>query len=138
MAPDGLITYPSNHGPKETMDRLAYAVAEHGMNVMARIDHAAAAEKVELSLRPTEVLIFGNPRGGTPLMQTAQTIGIDLPLKALVWQDEAGRTWLSYNDPAWMAQRHRVEPSTSTAVAAMAFVLSAAAQKATAKDTLIA
>lgn len=138
MTPDGLITYSSNHGPKETTDRLAAAVAEHGMSVMARIDHAAAAEKVGLTLRPTEVLIFGNPRGGTPLMQAAQTIGLDLPLKALVWQDEAGKTWLSYNDPAWLARRHHVEPRASSAVAAMIAALSAVAQKATAADTLIA
>src|SRR5262252_9120037 len=101
MTPEGMATRPSNHGPKETMDRLAAAVAARGMSVMARIDHAAAAAKVGLTLRPTEVLIFGNPRGGTPLMQSVQTIGIDLPLKALVWQDETGKTWLAYNDPTW-------------------------------------
>src|SRR5262245_53751821 len=95
--PEGLITRPSNYGPRETMDRLAAAVADHGMKVMARIDHAAAAAEVGLVLRPTEVLIFGNPRGGTPLMQAVQTMGIDLPLKALVWEDEDGQTWLSYN-----------------------------------------
>ena len=76
------------------------------MTILARIDHAAAAANVGMALRPTEVLIFGNPLAGTPLMQAAQTIGIDLPLKALVWQDDAGKTWLAYNDPTWLARRH--------------------------------
>jgi uncharacterized protein (DUF302 family) len=105
---------------------------------MARIDHAAAAEEVGLVLRPTEVLIFGNPRGGTPLMQAVQTMGIDLPLKALVWEDEAGQTWLSYNDPAWLARRHGVGSLVGSALAAMSAVLSAVADKATAAGTLVA
>lgn len=102
----GLTTIRSSHGPQETMDRLEAAVKAKGMTVFARIDHAAGASAVGLSLHPTEVLIFGNAKGGTPLMQSVQTIGIDLPLKALVWQDASGDTWLSYNDPAWLAQRH--------------------------------
>ena len=106
MAAQGLTTIKSSHGPQETMNRLEAAVKAKGMTVFARIDHAAGASAVGLSLRPTEVLIFGNARGGTPLMQLVQTIGIDLPLKALVWQDASGDTWLSYNDPAWLAQRH--------------------------------
>ena len=106
MAAQGLTTIKSSHGPQETMNRLEAAVKAKGMTVFARIDHAAGASAVGLSLQPTEVLIFGNARGGTPLMQSVQTIGIDLPLKALVWQDASGDTWLSYNDPAWLAQRH--------------------------------
>ena len=106
MAADGLTTIPSSYGPKDTMDRLEAEVKAKGMMVFARIDHAAGAAAVGLSLQPTEVLIFGNAKGGTPLMQSAQTIGIDLPLKALVWQDDSGKTWLSYNDPAWLAKRH--------------------------------
>jgi uncharacterized protein (DUF302 family) len=85
MTPDGLVTFLSSFGPKETMDRLAAAVANRGVTILARIDHAAAAAEVGLALRPTEVLVFGNPRAGTPLMEATQTIGIDLPLKALVW-----------------------------------------------------
>jgi uncharacterized protein (DUF302 family) len=81
-------------------------VRGRGMTVFAHIDHAAGAAAAGLSLRPTEVLIFGNAKGGTPLMQAVQTIGIDLPLKALVWQDASGVTFLSYNDPAWLAKRH--------------------------------
>ena len=108
MTSNGLVTCISSFGPKETMDRLATAVASRGISIMARIDHAAAATAIGMELRPTEVLIFGNPRAGTPLMQAAQTIRIDLPLKALVWQDEGGTTWLAYNDPRWLAQRHSV------------------------------
>ena len=106
MTPDGLVTFLSSFGPKETMDRLAAAVANRGVTILARIDHAAAAAEVGLALRPTEVLIFGNPRAGTPLMEATQRIGIDLPLKGLVWQDEEGETRLAYNDPKWLARRH--------------------------------
>ena len=95
MAAEGLMTRPSSHGPKETMNRLEAAVKTKGMTVFARIDHAAGAAEVGLLLRPTELLIFGNAKGGTPLMQAIQTIGIDLPLKALVWQDATGKTWLT-------------------------------------------
>ena len=105
---EGLTTIPSRFGPKETMDRLATEIQAKGMKVFARIDHAAGAAEVGLTLRPTELIIFGNARGGTPLMQSAQTVGIDLPLKALVWEDAAGATWLSYNEPRWIAQRHGV------------------------------
>ena len=103
---EGLTTVPSNFGPKETMDRLETEIRTKGLEVFARIDHVAGAAEVGLNLRPTELIIFGNARGGTPLMQSAQTIGIDLPLKALVWQDAAGNTWISYNEPCWVAQRH--------------------------------
>jgi uncharacterized protein (DUF302 family) len=103
---DGLATVQSAHGPKETMDRLAAAVTSRGITILARIDHAAAAAAVGMTLRPTELLIFGNPKAGTPLMQADQTIGIDLPLKLLVWQDEEGATWIGYNDPEWLATRH--------------------------------
>jgi uncharacterized protein (DUF302 family) len=103
MAVDGLTTIRSSHGPKDTMNRLEAVVKAKGLTVFARIDHAAGAAEVGLPLRPTELLIFGNAKGGTPLMQSAQTIGIDLPLKALVWQDASGNTWLSYNDPDWLA-----------------------------------
>ena len=88
------------------MDRLETEIRAHGMDVFARIDHAAGAAKVGLTLRPTELIIFRNARGGTPLMQSVQTVGIDLPLKALVWQGAANKTWISYNGPSWIAQRH--------------------------------
>jgi uncharacterized protein (DUF302 family) len=113
------------------MDRLETAVKAKGLTVFARIDHAAGAAAVGLSLRPTELLIFGNAKGGTPLMQSAQTTGIDLPLKALVWQDAAGKTWLSYNDPSWLAKRHGLGHETEPAVSAMAAALAATAKAAT-------
>lgn len=131
MPADGLITVSSSHGPKETMDRLAAEIAARGMTVFARIDHTAGAADVGLSLRPTELLIFGNAKGGTPLMQADQTIGIDLPLKALVWEDAAGKTWLSYNDPAWLAKRHGLGAEVNLMVNALATVLGAVAAKAT-------
>jgi uncharacterized protein (DUF302 family) len=102
------------------------------MIVFARIDHAAGAAQVALALRPTEVLIFGSPKGGTPLMQSVQTIGIDLPLKALVWQDAAGATWLSYNDPTWLAKRHGAGREAEAAVGAIAGALQAVTKAATA------
>jgi uncharacterized protein (DUF302 family) len=105
---EGLTTVPSHFAPKETIDRLETEISERGMKVFARIDHAAGAAEIGLTLRPTELIIFGNARGGTPLMQPNQTVGIDLPLKALVWQDAAGKTLISYNEPSWIAQRHGV------------------------------
>ena len=132
MTADGLITRTSKFGPKETMDRLAAAVTSRGISIMARIDHAAAAAAAGMELRPTEVLIFGNPQAGTPLMQAVQTIGIDLPLKALVWQDEAGITWLACNDPQWLAQRHGLGAGLDRTLHAMADALAAVAREATA------
>src|SRR6201993_2366453 len=105
---EGLTSVRSNFGPKETMDRLEAEIRAQRMTVFARIDHAGGAALVGLQLAPTELIIFGNARGGTPLMQSVQTVGIDLPLKALVWEDAAGKTWLSYNEPSWIAQRHNV------------------------------
>lgn len=105
-AADGLIELKSPLATKATMDRLEDLVKQRGLIVFARIDHAAGAAKINKSLRATELLIFGNPQGGTPLMECAQTAGIDLPLKALVWEDSAGQVWLGYNDPAYLAVRH--------------------------------
>ncbi len=105
-AADGMIAVKSAHGAKATMDKLEAVVKERGLNVFARIDHAAGASKIGKALRPTEVIIFGNPQGGTPFLECAQSVGIDLPLKALVWEDASGQVWLGYNDPAYLAQRH--------------------------------
>lgn len=131
MTAPGLTTIRSSYGPQDTMDRLEAAVKAKGMTVFARIDHAAGATAVGLSLPPTEVLIFGNAKGGTPLMQAIQTIGIDLPLKALVWQDTSAVTWLSYNDPAWLAKRHELGGETEAALRNMAAALDAVAKTAT-------
>ena len=105
---EGLTSIRSSFGPKETAERLRNEIRARGMIIFARIDHAAGATSVGLSLPPTELIIFGNARGGTPLMQFAQTVGIDLPLKALVWEDSHGTTWISYNEPSWIAQRHQL------------------------------
>lgn len=131
MAADGLTTIPSSHGPKDTMNRLEAEVKAKGMTVFARIDHAAGAAAVGLSLRPTELLIFGNAKGGTPLMQSNPTVGIDLPLKALVWEDASGTTWLSYNDPSWLAKRHGLGRDVEAAVSATAAALNAVTKTAT-------
>jgi uncharacterized protein (DUF302 family) len=132
MAVEGLMTLRSSGGPAETMNRLEAAVKAKGLTVFARIDHAAGAAEVGLTLRPTAVLIFGNAKGGTPLMESAQTIGIDLPLKALVWQEASGVTWISYNDPAWLAKRHSLSHETDAAVSALAAALAALAKAAAA------
>jgi uncharacterized protein (DUF302 family) len=131
MAADGLITLRSNYAPKETMNRLETEVKAKGLTVFARIDHAAGAADVGLSLRPTDLLIFGNAKGGTPLMQSVQTIGIDLPLKMLIWQDEAGDTWLSYNDPNWIAKRHGADRNVEATITALTGALHALAKAAT-------
>lgn len=113
------------------MNRFEAEVRARGMTVFAHIDYAAGAAAVGLSLRPTELLIFGNPKTGTPLMESAQTLGIDLPLKALVWQDASGTPWLSYNDPAFLARRHGLDGADNTTVNAIAAALKAIASKAT-------
>ena len=105
-AADGLVMLKSPLPPKATLDKFESIAKERGLTVFARIDHAAGAAKVGKSLRPTELLIFGNPQGGTPLMECAQSAGIDLPLKALAWEDAQGQSWLGYNDPAYLAKRH--------------------------------
>jgi uncharacterized protein (DUF302 family) len=135
MSIEGLTVVASSYPPKETMDRFAAAATAKGMTVFARIDHAAGAAAVGLALRATELLIFGNAKGGTPLMQAEQTIGIDLPLKALVYQDAAGAVWLAYNDPAWLAHRHGLGPEVAQTIKAMTAALAALAASATSRDT---
>ena len=103
-----LVTLPSAHGADETVVRLKSLLSKKGIQVFADIDHAAGAQKVGLSLRPTRLLVFGNPQAGTPLMQSQQTIGLDLPLRILVWEDEAGKVWLAYHSPECLAQRHDI------------------------------
>jgi uncharacterized protein (DUF302 family) len=105
-AADGVIAVKSPYDAKETMNRFEDLATQRGLTVFARIDHAAGAARVGKTLRPTEVLIFGNPQGGTPLMECAQSAGMDLPLKALVWEDESKQIWLGYNDAAYIVKRH--------------------------------
>jgi uncharacterized protein (DUF302 family) len=108
LAADGMVMKASAFSVAETIDRLEKVARERDFVVVARIDHAAAAAKAGLELRPAVLLIFGNPKGGTPLMQSGPSIGLDLPLKALAWEDATGRVWLAYNEPQWLAQRHGV------------------------------
>lgn len=133
-AQDGVTTIQSRFGPKETMKRLEAAVKAKGFTVFAHVDHSAEATRVNLSLPPTDLLIFGNPKGGTLLMRSNQTIGIDLPLKALVWQDEKGITRLSYNDPQWIVRRHGGAPGTEDAVAGISGALKMLAADATSAE----
>jgi uncharacterized protein (DUF302 family) len=105
QAGEGIISKPSVYPVAETLEKLQGLLREKGITVFALIDHSGEAEKVGLKMRPTQLLIFGNPKGGTPIMVAAPTAAIDLPLKALAWQDEAGKVWLSYNDPAYLKGR---------------------------------
>jgi uncharacterized protein (DUF302 family) len=125
MTEAGLVSVRSHHPVKATIDRLEAALTAAGITVFARIDHAAGAASVAMPLRPTELLIFGNPRAGTPLMQATQTTGLDLPLKVLAWEDAGGAVWVTYNDPAWLARRHGL----GREVAATAEALAAASAK---------
>ena len=109
-AQNGLIHLSSKYSVEETLQRLEALVQERSLTIFARIDHSGEAVKVGLSMRPTKLLIFGSPKGGTPLMQTAPSIAIDLPLKALIWEDADGKAWLTYNDPAYLQHRHNVPP----------------------------
>ncbi len=119
----GLATIATSHTVSETVDRLEKALKAREITVFARIDHAAGAASVAMPLRPTELLIFGSPRGGTPLMQSNQTVGIDLPLKILVWQDSGGQVWLTYTDPIWFARRHHLSSAMDANVGALRLLL---------------
>jgi len=123
MAEDGLVSIASKYSVKDSLDRLEADLKAKNITVFARVDHAAGAASVAMPLRPTEVLIFGNPKAGTPLMQANQTIGIDLPLKILGWQDAEDKVWLTYNDPSWLARRHHLGANTDANVNALAMLL---------------
>lgn len=107
-AHNGVVNVASNHSVSETIDRLESLAKSKGLTVFARIDFSGDAAKAGLSMPPTQMLIFGNPKAGTPLMLTAPSVAIDLPLKALAWQDGGGRVWLSYNAPEYLKRRHGV------------------------------
>ena len=108
-AGSGLVNVKSSHSVNETADRLDQILKTKGMKVFIRIDHSAGAKGVGIALRPTQLLVFGNPKVGAPLMQCSQSIAIDLPQKALIWEDESGAVWLTYNDPETLAARHGIE-----------------------------
>lgn len=134
MPGNGLITLASAHDVATTLDRLTAALDAKGVTIFARIDHAAGATRAGLPLRPTTLVIFGNPAAGTPLMQAAQTTGIDLPLKVLVWQGVDGATHLSYNDPVWIAARHGLGSEAQQVVGALSAAIAAFARQATSAD----
>jgi uncharacterized protein (DUF302 family) len=120
VSAEGLSTVRSAWSVPDTIARIEAAVVARGAQVFARIDHAGGAAQVGLALRPTMLLIFGHPKGGTPLMQAQQTAGLDLPLRALAWEDAQGRVWLTYNAIPWLARRHGLGPETDAAVSALA------------------
>ena len=104
----GIVDLPSPYSVPETLARLQSILKENGVTVFALVDHSGEAAKVGLEMRPTQLLIFGNPKGGTPLMVASPSVAIDLPLKALAWQDAQGKVWLSYNAPEYLQQRHGI------------------------------
>ena len=124
---NGVVALKSPHSASETMNRLEAQVKQRGLVVLARVDHAAAAARAGRTLRPTELLIFGNPQAGTPLMECVQTAGIDLPMKALVWVDVQQQVWLGYNDPEWLVLRHTATrcPAAKTVADALAGIAEA-------------
>ena len=130
MPNDGLISVESKHSFKDTIDRLEAALVAKGITVFARIDHAAGAASVNMPLRPTVVLIFGNPKSGTPLMQIKQIIGLDLPLKVLGWQDSVGKVWLSYSDPEWLTRRYEISADAKPVVDTLTRVLTSITEAA--------
>lgn len=110
MQVPGFVQIASRYSVGETVDRLKTALPAKGLQVFALVDHSGEAEKAGLRMRPTKLLIFGSPKGGTPLMVAAPSLAIDLPLKALVWEDEDGKVWLACNSPEYLQQRHGVPP----------------------------
>ena len=107
----GIIDKPSNHSVDQTVDRLKNILRAKGVALFALVDHSGEAEKVGMKMRPTKLLIFGNPKAGTPLMLTAPSIAIDLPLRILIWEDAQGKVWASYNSPAYLQERHGLPPA---------------------------
>jgi uncharacterized protein (DUF302 family) len=108
MPENGLLQAASPYTVDETVNRLESILAERGVRMFALIDHSGEAAKIGMKMRPTKLVIFGSPKGGTPVMVAAPTLAIDLPLKALVWEDEGGKVWVSYNSPEYLQQRHGV------------------------------
>ena len=129
----GLISVKSNHSVKVTLDRLEAVLKKKGITIVTRWSHDAGAKKVGIPLRPTELLLFGNPKLGSHMFTSDQTAGIDLPMKALAWEDEKGQVWLSYNDPQYIADRHGIK-NRPEIVKKMTGALGKLTGKATSKD----
>jgi uncharacterized protein (DUF302 family) len=136
MPQESFITIPSKHSVPETIDRLAKIAESKGLRIFARIDHGKGAAEVGLPLRPTQLLLFGHPKGGTPLMQDRQTAGLDLPLKALAWEDEKGQVWLSYYSGSMIAAQHGLSATSKVAVEAIDKGMSLLCGMATSEDTI--
>lgn len=129
-APDsapGMVSVPSHHNVAASLDKLTQIAQSRGLTIFARINHSGDAQKAGLSLRPTQLLILGAAKAGTPLMQARQSTALDLPLKVLAWEDAQGHTWLSYNDPAWLQQRHQFPVTLQSNIAPLAKLVEAAA-----------
>jgi uncharacterized protein (DUF302 family) len=124
----GIIDKPSNHSVEQTVDRLKNILQSKGVTLFALIDHSGEAEKVGMKMRPTKLLIFGNPKAGTPLMLAAPSVAIDLPLKILIWEDAQGKVWLSYNNPEYLQERHGLRPELLPNVAVVETLASKAAE----------
>lgn len=131
MSKEGLTSVESKFSPAETAERLEVELKARNLTVLGRVDHAAAAKAVDMELRPTKLIFFGNPKGGTPLFQIDQTMGIDLPHRALIWQDANGKTWFSYNEPKYLAERHGLGEASDRIITAMTGALGEIAKKIT-------
>ncbi len=130
MSPEGIIILPSSYSVHETIDRLVSGATSKGLLVFARIDHAKNAREAGLELPPMELLIFGHGKGGTPLMQEQPLVGLDLPLRALAWQDADGRVRLGYNSVVWIAKQHPLDAKSTTVAVALDKALAALAAAA--------
>jgi uncharacterized protein (DUF302 family) len=125
---NGLIDIPSDHSVDETVEQLKRILQERGITPFALIDHSGEAAKAGMQMRPTKLLIFGNPKAGTPVMLAAPTSAIDLPLKILVWEDAQGKVWVSYNSPDYLQERHNVPANLLPNIAAIESVAKKAAE----------
>ncbi len=130
-ANNGIVRVKSAFSVSETTERFESIAQQQGLKIVAKIDHAAGAKSINQELRPTQLIIFGNPAAGTPLMQCNQTVGIDLPQKALIWQDEQGQVWFGYNSPKYLMARHQLKGCGEEAIQKIDNALSLLAQKAT-------
>lgn len=130
-ADPGFIRISSLHSVSITISRLESLLQERGIVVFARIDFGGDATRAGLAMRPEQLLIFGNPKSGTPLMAAEPTVGLDLPLKTLVWEDVNGKTWIAYNDPLYIVRRHGLAPSLGANLAAVVPIIERAARSET-------
>jgi uncharacterized protein (DUF302 family) len=128
-ADSGIVRLAARHGVTATVDKLESLLREQSILVFARIVFSADAARAGLTMRPEELLIFGNPKGGTPLMQAEPLAGLDLPLKALIYEDAAGKTWIAYNDPAYIIRRHGLPPTLAANLAALIPLIERATQE---------